>query len=140
MVLIYTYYHMTNISYVLFTALVMLLWITNLSVSYDIISTGYTVLWSDTIPKQNVWLLVGIQSHLFPFQQYMYATVRWGHKKSSDMASRKLVILCKGAWRDSIRITYYGLLRDPVMVICLMYIRKYLYVLRKVVYVLVRMY
>ena len=60
---------MINMSYMLFTALVMLLWITNLSVSNDIISTGYTALWSDTIPSQNVQLLVGIQSHLFPFQQ-----------------------------------------------------------------------
>ena len=51
--------------YVIFAVLVMLLWIRNLSVSYDIIST---VLWSDTIPMWNVWLLVGIQSHLFPFQ------------------------------------------------------------------------
>ena len=61
---------MTNMSYVIFTALVMLLWITNLSVSYDIISTGSAVLWSDTIPKWNVQLLVRIQSHLFPFQQF----------------------------------------------------------------------
>ena len=60
---------MTNMSYMIFTALVMLLQITNLSVSYDIISTGFTVLWSDTIPKWNVQLLVGIQSHLFPSQQ-----------------------------------------------------------------------
>ena len=62
---------MTNMSYVIFTALVMLLWITNLSVSYDITCTGYTALWSDTIPKWNVQLLVRIQSHLFPFQQYL---------------------------------------------------------------------
>ena len=59
---------MTNMSYVIFTALVMLLRITNLSVSYDIISTGYTALYSNMIPRQNVWLLVRIQSHLFPFQ------------------------------------------------------------------------
>ena len=59
---------MTNMFYVIFVALVMLLWISNLSVSYDIISTGYTALWSDTIPKWNVQLLVGTQSHLFLFQ------------------------------------------------------------------------
>ena len=59
---------MTNMSYMLSTALVMLLWITNLSVSYDITCTGYTVLLSNTISKQNVWLLVRIQSHLFLFQ------------------------------------------------------------------------
>ena len=60
---------MTNMSYMILTALVMLLQITNLSVSNDIISTGCIVLWSNTIPKWNVWLLVRIQSHLFPFQQ-----------------------------------------------------------------------
>ena len=35
---------MTNMTYVLSIALVMLLQITNLSVSYDIVCTGYTVL------------------------------------------------------------------------------------------------
>ena len=60
---------MINMSYMLFTALVMLLWITNLSVSNDVISTGYAALWSNMIPKQNVWLLIRMQSHLLPFQQ-----------------------------------------------------------------------
>ena len=59
---------MTNMSYVIFTALVMLLWITNLSVSYDITCTGYTALWSDTIPCWNVWFQVGITSHDILFQ------------------------------------------------------------------------
>ena len=57
---------MTNMSYALSMALVMLLWITNLS------CTGYTVLRSDTIPKWNVQLLLGIQSHLFPFHQNVH--------------------------------------------------------------------
>ena len=65
---------MTNMSYMIFTALVMLLQITNLSVSYDIICTGYTALWSDTIPKWNVQLFIGIQSHLFLFQQQHHDT------------------------------------------------------------------
>ena len=60
---------MTNMSYMVFIALVMVLQITNLSVSYNVTCTGYTALWSDTIPEWNVQLLVRIQSHLFPFQQ-----------------------------------------------------------------------
>ena len=42
---------MTNMSYVISNALVMLLWITNLSVSNDLISTDYSMVWFDTILK-----------------------------------------------------------------------------------------
>ena len=54
-------------SYVLSIALVMLLQITNLSVSYDVTCTGWTALWSNTIPKWNVQLLIRMLSHLLPF-------------------------------------------------------------------------
>ena len=49
---------MTNISCVIVIALVMLLWITNRSVSNNVICTGWTALWSNTIPKWNVQLLL----------------------------------------------------------------------------------
>ena len=64
---------MTNMYYVIFTALVMLLQITNLSVSNDVSYTGLTALWSDTIIKWNVQLLLGIwTSHMILFQQALY--------------------------------------------------------------------
>ena len=41
---------------------------------------------------------------------YIYTMECWGHKKSSGVAGRKLVICSKGVYRDTFRITYSGLL------------------------------
>ena len=62
---------MTNISYMISSALVMLLQITNLSLSNDTICTGWTVLWSNTVPKWNVQLLVRIHLTWFHFNIHL---------------------------------------------------------------------
>ena len=58
---------MTNMSYVIFLALVMLLQITNLSVSNDMKITAFGCT-MPTIPKWNVQLSIGMHITLLPFQ------------------------------------------------------------------------
>ena len=66
---------MTNVSCMILSTLVMLLWITNLSVINDISHTGWTALWSDTISNWNVQLLLGMISHYHPFQHIRHDTI-----------------------------------------------------------------
>ena len=58
---------MINMSYMILKALVILLWITNSSVSDDVISTGWTALWSNTVPSQKVKLYMRIHLTWFCF-------------------------------------------------------------------------
>ena len=69
---------MTNVLHI-FTALVMLLQINNLSVSGDIEGADYAVLESDTIPKWKVWLLGGMDFTLLPFQHFVHPVFTLHH-------------------------------------------------------------